>query len=159
MRKVVSNTTPILSLLKIGKLDLLEKLYRSVIIPHAVWQEIETGKDWTYYQDLSKIPWIEIQTIQNAQATQYLTDLDQGEAEVIILAREIKADLVIIDEMLGRSYAQHFGLTLTGTLGILLRAKKEGHLDLIAPLLDELKKKGVWLSEQVVKNVLSIAGE
>jgi predicted nucleic acid-binding protein len=159
MRKVISNTTPILSLLKLEKLDLLEKLYTSIIIPKAVWQEIEIGREGNYYQDLSVLPWIEILTVQNEQSIQYLTDLDPGEAEVIVLAREMKADLVIIDESLGRSYAQHFGLTLTGTLGLLLRAKKEGHIDLIAPLLAELKMKGVWLNDQVIRNVLLSAGE
>jgi hypothetical protein len=159
MRKVISNTTPILSLLKLGKLDLLEKLYTTVIVPHAVWQEIENGKEGIYYQDLSGIPWIDIQSVQNRQSVQYLTDLDQGEAEVIVLAGETKADLVIIDETLGRSYAQHFGLTLTGTLGVLLRAKKEGHLTLVGPLLDELRGKGVWLNDQIIRKVLLSAGE
>lgn len=159
MLKIVCNTTPIVSLLKIGQLPLLEALYSNVIIPEAVWREIEAGKGGAYYTDLKALPWIDIQVIQNPIALQYLTDLDQGEAEVIVLAREISADLVIIDETLGRQYAQHFGLPLTGTLGILLRAKKDGHIPLIKPLLEQLRRQGVWLSDRIFQDVLLLAGE
>jgi len=137
----------------------LEILYTTVIIPEAVWQEIEAGKGGAYYTDLTPLPWIDIQAIQNPIALQYLTDLDKGEAEVIVLAREISADLVIIDKKLGRQYAQHFGLTLTGTLGILLRAKKEGHIPQVEPLLKQLRQRGVWLSDLVFQNMLLLAGE
>ncbi|MBK7409126.1 MAG: hypothetical protein IPJ40_14325 [Saprospirales bacterium] len=95
MRKIVSNTTPILSLLKIGQLSLLEKLYTKVIIPKAVWQEIEAGKDKAFYVDLFILSWIEILPVENQDSVTFLTDLDKGEAEVIVLAREINADLVI----------------------------------------------------------------
>lgn len=159
MRKVVSNTTPILSLLKIRHLHLLEALYTSIIIPQAVWQEVEAGKNGPFYTDLSLLPWVDIQSVQNPASVQYLTDLDKGEAEVIVLAREIGADLLIIDEALGRQYAHHFDLTLTGTLGVLLRAKKEGHILQIKPLLEMLRIHGVWLSNRVVQDVLLLAGE
>ena len=159
MRKVVSNTTPILSLLKIGQLPLLQTLYQRVIVPEAVWLEIEAGKDKVFYTDLKTIPWFEVQTISNAAAIDYLTDLDKGEAEVIILAREIAADLVIIDETLGRQYARHFELTYTGMLGILLRAKKEGHLTVVKPLLHQLRENGVWISDQIFYEILQMAEE
>ncbi len=106
MRKVISNTTPILSLLKIRQFHLLELMYGTVIIPTAVWEEIEAGKEKNYYTDLTGLAWVDIQAVQNPSAVEYLTDLDRGEAEVIVLAREIGADLVIIDETLGRQYAQ-----------------------------------------------------
>ena len=64
MRKVVSNTTPLLSLIKIGKLNVLEKLYNKVLIPQAVFHEIEDGKNKDYYIDISKLDWIEIKPIQ-----------------------------------------------------------------------------------------------
>ncbi|MCL2722295.1 MAG: hypothetical protein FWD47_13280 [Treponema sp.] len=105
MRKIVSNTTPILNLLKIGKLDLLHKLYNKIYIPQAVYREIETGKDREYYIDLKNFNWIEIVQIQSVNARLYLFDLDDGEAETIILAQELKADAAIIDEQLGRRYA------------------------------------------------------
>jgi uncharacterized protein len=127
MRRVISNTTPLLSLLKIGQLELLERLYKRVVVPEAVWMEIEAGKGGMFYLDLVALSWVDIQKVQNKAAVQYLADLDKGEAEVIVLAQEIGADLVIIDETLGRSYAAHFHLPCTGTLGVLLRSKKEGN--------------------------------
>src|SRR5690606_29773614 len=106
MRKVVCNTTPILSLLKVGRLHLLKDLYGEIIIPRAVYDEIEVGKYWKYYIDLSKESWISIQNINDLTVLDLVLDLDRGEAEVIILAREINADLVILDETVGRRYAK-----------------------------------------------------
>ncbi len=159
MRKVVSNTTPLISLIKIGQLQLLEFLYTQVIIPGAVWQEVQVGIDSPYYVDLTTLPFISIQKVVNANAVDYLTDLDRGEAEVIVLAREIEADLVIIDEEMGRSYARHFNLPLTGTLGILLRAKQNGLIPKVKPLLEALMSNGVWISKQLKEDVLVLANE
>jgi predicted nucleic acid-binding protein len=159
MRKVVCNTTPIISLLKIERLDLLENLYSTVIVPGAVWQEIEQGRNGPFYTDLRSLPYIVIQSVGNTAAVDYLTDLDRGEAEVIVLAREISADLVIIDEEVGRAYARHFNLTLTGTLGILLRAKQDGFIPAIKPLLEKLIESGVWISKWVFDDVMALACE
>lgn len=159
MPKVVSNTTPILSLLKIDKLDLLKELYDEIIVPQAVFDEIEKGKHKAFYIDLEKIEWINIQRIQDKKSLTYLIDIDKGEAETIILANEIGADLVIIDETLGRFHAEHAGLKITGTLGILLRAKASGIVKQIKPLLYEMKEKGIWLSDNLIEQVLEIAKE
>jgi predicted nucleic acid-binding protein len=78
MRKIVSNTTPILSLLKIGKFSLLKELYEKVIVPTAVYVEIENGKEKPYYQDLTQIDWIEIQEIRNLDSKAYFLDLGWG---------------------------------------------------------------------------------
>ena len=83
MRKVVSNTTPILSFLKIGRLDLLRELYGKILIPRAVYREIEAGKNKNYYEDLGKMDWIDILPIQSVSARPYLFDLDDGEAETV----------------------------------------------------------------------------
>ncbi len=100
MRKIISNTTPILSLLKIDKLELLKEIYGTVIIPRAVFQEIEKGKDKPYYQNLSLVNWIKIERIKNKESRTFFFDLDDGEAEVLILANEQNADLVILDEII-----------------------------------------------------------
>lgn len=78
MLKVVSNTTPIISLLKLNRLDLLQKLYSQIYIPNAVFEEIEAGKTKEYYKDLSTINWIIITDIQNKQAVNSFIDLDAG---------------------------------------------------------------------------------
>lgn len=159
MPKIVSNTTPIISLLKIGKLIILKKLYTKIIVPQEVYNEIENGKEKEYYTDLSLLDWIEVIPIKDKKSIFYFLDLDKGEAETIILAIEIKADLVIIDEKLGRFHAKHADLKITGTLGILLKAKKQGIIKKIKPLLLELKEKGIWLNDNLFEKVLILAGE
>lgn len=159
MRKVVSNTTPLITLLKIDKLHLLRELYGEVMIPREVFNEVEAGKNKAYYTDLSEIEWIRIEPIENELSLSYFLDLDKGEAAAIVLAAEKKADLIIVDETLGRYHARHAGLEVTGTIGVLLKAKQLGYIQTIEPLLAELKTKGIWLRDDFVKQILALAGE
>lgn len=159
MPKVVSNTTPLISLLKLNRLDLMKQLYTQIYIPLAVYKEIEAGKTKEFYNDLSKFDWINIVEIQDKQAVKYFLDLDSGEAETIVLATELNADLIILDEKLGRFYAKHADLKVTGTIGILLKAKTEGLIYEIKPLLNELTKKDVWISENLKREILTKTGE
>lgn len=159
MPKIVSNTTPIISLLKIESLSILPDLYRKIIIPEEVFNEIENGKNKPYYTDLLKLNWIEIMPIKDKKSLSYFLDLDKGEAETIILANEIDADLVIIDERLGRFHAKHANLKITGTLGVLLKAKQQGIIDSIKPLLKKLIENEIWLNDTLVERVIKLAGE
>jgi hypothetical protein len=159
MRKVVSNTTPIISLLKIGRLEILKKLYQELYIPFEVYLEIEAGKNKEYYTDLTKTDWIHIVKIQNEKSLLFFLDLDKGEAEAIVLANEINADLIILDETLGRFHAKHIGLNVTGTIGLLLKAKESGIIDNIKQILNELSQKGIWLSEKLIRQTLLKAKE
>jgi predicted nucleic acid-binding protein len=116
MRKtVVSNSTPIIALLDIGHLDILEKLYGEVIIPNAVRSEV-TVKD---AHRLDGYDWVRVTAITNLAAKELFTSaLHDGEVEVMILAKELNADLVIIDDGLARRHAKRLGLTITGTVGV-----------------------------------------
>jgi len=78
MLKVISNTTPIISLLKIGKLPILKNLYGEIFIPQEVFNEIEAGKNKEFYTDLSKIEWIKVEKINNEKSLSYFLDLDKG---------------------------------------------------------------------------------
>ena len=159
MRKIISNTTPIITLLTISRLELLRDIYGKIIIPDGVFQEIEEDNSKNFYKDLSQIDQIEIKPIVDKEPLKYISDLNKGEAEVIVLANEIKADLVIIDEKAGREYAEHFGLKQTGTIGILLKAKQLGLISRIKPLLITIKENGIWLGQKFINHVLKIANE
>lgn len=159
MLKVVSNTTPIISLLKIGKLEILKELYQEIYIAEAVFMELEIGKNKKYYKDLSKLNWIKIKEVRNKNSLSYLIDLDKGEAETIILANEINADLIIMDETFGRFHAKSTNIKITGTLGLLIRAKNNGLIDTLKPLIYELRDKGIWLSEKLINKVLKMVDE
>ena len=100
-----------------------------------------------------------IQKIKNKKSLYYFLDLDKGEAEAIVLATEIGADLIFLDETLGRFHAKHAGLKVTGTLGILLKAKQFGFVNELKSLLLELRIKGIWLSDRLIEEMLKLANE
>jgi predicted nucleic acid-binding protein len=126
MPNVVSNTTPLLSLLKIGRLDILKALYGTILVPQAVYQEIEAGKDRSFYTDIGKRDWITVGEIKSRLARTYLFDLDDGEAETLILAQEQNAGLVIIDEKCGRRYGRTIGNTGNRNHRCFTQSKKAG---------------------------------
>ncbi len=154
----VANTTPIISLVSIGQLDLLQKIFGKIIIAQAVYDEIKAKKNYGYAEIDNDF--IEKRQIQGQIYKDFLLkELDLGEAETIILAKELNADFVIIDENLGYKIANSAGLTVIRTLSILLRAKEKGHINAIKPLLDEMIAKGRWYSNHVYQSFLIQAGE
>jgi predicted nucleic acid-binding protein len=135
-QRVVVNATPIIALSLIGKLGLLHQLYGEVLLPPAVQSEVLAGGQHSLGSaELREAPWLRVVPLRDTRrADLLLTDLDQGEAEVIVLAQEQYAQLVILDERLARRHARRLGLSMTGTLGILLRAKERGLVSAIGPL-------------------------
>ena len=156
---IVANTTPIISLASIGRLDLLEKLFGKIIIAQAVYDEIKAKRHYAYYE-IDKADFIEIRQIQGYLYKDFLLkELDLGEAETIILAKELNADFVIIDENLGYKIASSSGLSVVRTLAILLKAKEKGFITELKPLLDDMILKGRWYSTNVYRAFLTKAGE
>lgn len=159
-RVVAANTTPIIALALISRLDLLQRLYREVVIPPAVRDEVFAGGPAGIGSaEVRAATWLRVISLQDPRRADLLADLDRGEAEVIALAQELDAGLVIIDERLARRHAERLGFTLTGTLGVLLRAKERGLVSTVAPLIDQLRHGGIWLSEVVVAEALRLADE
>jgi len=159
-RLIVCNATPIISLSLIGQLTLLEKLYSNVIIPPAVAAEVLAGgRKRVGVSEFQQASWLEQRPLADPRRADLLVDLDRGEAEVIALAQELNADLVIIDERLGRRHAGRLGLPITGTLGVLLKAKQAGLVTELSPLITRLRHGGIRLGDGVVAKVLQLAGE
>jgi uncharacterized protein len=154
---IVSNTGPILALVQIGQLDLLRHLFGNIRIPAAVQAEV---KDETSVAAIAAARWITVQAVQDRLAVQLLREeLDAGESEAIILAKEISAELVLIDERAATHKARTVGLTVIGTLGLLLLGKQDGHLAAIEPLLEKLRSLGFYMSIDLYAEVLRTAGE
>jgi predicted nucleic acid-binding protein len=109
--------------------------------------------------NLLEFEWIKIEQIQDRKSIAYFLDLDKGEAEAIILATESEADLILLDEALGRYHAKHAGLIVTGTIGILIKAKKQALISELKPLIFELREKGVWLSDDLIERILELTNE
>jgi len=157
MRKVVSNTTPLIALADIGQLELLHKLYGEIYIPEAVLNEIKTEPAKTAVMGSS---WIKVKTIENTEDKKlFRAKLHVGEVEVMILAEEMKADLLIMDDNAAKKTAKFLGMTVTGTLGVLIKAKREGYIEAIKPAMEALIADGLFISEQVRNYVLEEAGE
>ena len=114
--KVVSDASPLVNLGRIGRLSLLQRLYGKLIITKAVWQEVVVdGAGQPGAVDVKRADWIKIQTVANKPLVQsFRQSLDAGEAEAIALALETDADLLLMDERLGREVAQYFGVRYTG---------------------------------------------
>ncbi len=159
-RVVVVNSTPIITLAIVDQLALLRGLYSTVLIPRAVQQEVLAGgPNRAGAPQLAAAPWIKAADLNDPRRADLLSDLDRGEAEVIALAQELNADLVVIDERLGRRHAKRLGISLTGTLGVLLRSKRKGLVSEIAPIILEIRRRGVRLGDGLVEKVLDLAGE
>ncbi len=108
---------------------------------------------------MAQLDWIEIEHIRNVDSRAYFIDLDDGEAEVLILAKEQHADIVIMDEIIGRRIAKQLEFNLTGTIGILIKAKEKGLINSLKKLLTELTKKGTWLSAKLISKAIELANE
>lgn len=159
---IVSNSSPLMNLSAIKKLDLLKKLYKEILIPQAVWDEVvEKGKGQPGAEDVKKASWIKKEMVSNISLVETLTlNLDRGEAEAIALAKEKNAELLLIDERLARNVAKHLGLTYIGLLGILREAKSNGLIRNVKKYMDLLKTvSGFWISEDVYKEILKMEGE
>ena len=129
---VVSDTTPLISLLKIERIDLLEKLFGRVLIPQAVFDELVVdGRFKNEAEVIQNKKFIQIKNVNNQESVSILkraTGLDQGESEAIVLSDEVKADLLLMDEAKGRAVSSDMGLSIMGTIGILMAAYKEHEL-------------------------------
>ena len=123
---VIADTTPIITLMKLNRLDLLEKLFDTVILPNAVYEELVSNSNYvTEAQMVVECPFLKRREVSDRQSIKILREvvgLDVGESEAIVLAEEKQADLLIIDERKGRRVAKQMGLKITGTIGILLHA-------------------------------------
>lgn len=158
----VSNTTPLIGLASIQRFDLLHKLFGKIYIAQAVYNEaVVAGREVGGAKlEVSTASWIETVTVKDRLAVEVLLDeLDLGEAETIVLAREINADWVLMDEKKGRRKLSELGLNKIGTLGILLKAKQLGLMPIIRPELEQLQQQGFSLSPTVVDAILHQAGE
>ena len=160
MRKVIVNSTPLIALSKINQLDLLKGLYGEVTIPEAVFHEVTAKNDSVKTKLLESRAWVHSQQVTDtSDKRMYKAKLHDGEVEVMILAQEVKADLVIIDDNAARKTALYLGLPLTGTIGVLLRAKEKGLIPKVMPLVENLEQNGLYVSPQLKEWVCSQAHE
>lgn len=158
---VVANAGPLIALAQIGQLHILPALYGQIHIPSAVRKEVlADGRERPGAVEIGAAPWIRIDHVRDRTAVQLLLDrLDAGESAAIVLALELKADLLLMDEARGRRIAEARGLSKTGTVGILIAAKQHGLLPAVTSLLDSLLAAGFRLSAELYRQARLLAGE
>ncbi|MEI2689766.1 MAG: DUF3368 domain-containing protein [Anaerolineae bacterium] len=158
---VVANAGPLITLAKIDQFDLLEKLFGTVMVPHAVLEEVvRRGAAMPGAQETMDADWLETRAVADDLAVSILREsIGAGESEVIVLAQELNADLLLLDDALARRKAERVGLNVIGTLGVLLLAKQRGYLEMVKPVLSELQQTDFRASTRVYEEVLARAGE
>ena len=156
---VISNNSPLVALWHLDRLSLLRDLYTEVWIPQEVEKEFLGTKKKSRQEALNNAPWIKTVDLADSEKAPVYDRLDSGEAAVLALAIEREARLVIIDEKKARQEVSKIRLPLIGTIGILLKAKEEGLISSIKPLLITLQEKRVYLDESLIAYALGEAGE
>ncbi|MBE9142884.1 DUF3368 domain-containing protein [Planktothrix mougeotii] len=159
---IVSNTSPISNLAKVGQIHLLEQLYKTVLIPTAVHNELlDERAGETVVEAVKSAILLKIQPIQNQELVNELRNsINLGEAEAIALAVEVNASRLLIDERLGRQVATNQGLKIIGVFGVLLSAKQQGLITKIKPVMDDLISQANFrVSSKLYADVLIAANE
>ncbi len=161
MQKVVSNSSPLIHLSKISRLNLLKDFFSEVIVPEAVYKEcVVEGGDRDDARKIAKAKWIKVLKIRDEKLKRaFMMELDEGEAEAIVLALEESADLILLDDYEARRVARSFGLSVTGTVGILIRAKREGKVESLKDEIEKLMKTGFWLNRELYERILEESRE
>ena len=149
---IISNSSCLIILDKLGSLDILQKIYSKITIPKAVKKEVFKSKS---------IPdWFNIVDISQPAAYRILEkNLGHGESEAITLSIELNADLLIVDDLAARKMAHKMGIKITGVIGVLLEAKRIGIIKELKPYLDAMLKEGFRVSKSVYEESLNLARE
>jgi len=156
----ICNTSPFQYLHQLGRLEILPALTGGVIVPPAVRDELEAGRAvGCEVPELRHLSWVTMRQPTSVPALPLAADLGRGEASVLALALESKSPVVILDDGVGRRAAEFLNIPLTGTLGLLVDAKRKGMIPSMAMTLDELDRLRFRISPGTRLAVLKLAGE
>lgn len=160
MPKVISNTSPLLYLYKIGAIDLFPKLFDEVWTAESVKDELLAGRSKGYdVPNPADYTWLKIVNPKSTPFEWLALDLGAGELGAMALALENSDRIVLLDDMLARRTAQVAGLQVWGTLKVLLEAKSQGIIEKVEPFILKLSDSGMWVSDEVKQRILILAGE
>lgn len=158
---LISNTGPLIALAKVDRLPLLQALFGKVLIPPAVHRELlaKSGVD-ARRLDVALAQFVHVTSRPTAtpEVKNATAHLDDGEQEAIALAYT-ENRMLVIDERLGRVAARRLGITITGSAGILLEGKRRDLIPTVIPLLEEMRHRGYWLSDDLIALAARLADE
>ncbi len=162
---VVSDSTPLITLMKAEKLYILQRLFGEVLIPETVFSELTSNESYPDEAELiTESDYIKVVKVENTDLVSILqraTGLDRGEAEAIFYADENNADILLMDEEAGRKVAQNMNLTVAGSMGVLIQACKNGVISVseTEEALMKIENSGRFISKSLLENVRSIIHE
>lgn len=161
MSRWVVDTSPLIFLAHLDRLDLLRRSADEILVPPAVLRELQAKPESSISRiDAARRTWLRLEAPKGKNFLRVLRlELDEGEAEAIALAYEQSADRTVIDDLAGRRFARRLELPIVGTLGLLLAARLRGDIDSIKNEIDALREAGFYASESLVNEVLRAAGE
>jgi len=165
MPDAVSDSSPLIHLAKIEALELISRLYSRILIPPAVWREVVEESDGrpgaVEMEKAVAAGWMVKQAAKNETLVVALRQtLDNGEAEAVALATELHPESVLLDDKLARQMARRLGVVVTGTIGVLLRAKQLGLIVELRPLIARLQSEGgYYIDPGLIEKALLAAGE
>jgi predicted nucleic acid-binding protein len=161
MRLWVVDTSPLIFLAKLDRLEFLKSGADQVVAPPAVFREIGEYPDAANQKiDDARRSWLGVRAVEDRRVVDVLrADLDSGESEVIALALEMQAERVILDDLDARRLARRVGVTPFGTLGLLLAARLRGDLESLRVEIDRLRQAGFRISPALAQALLEEAGE
>ena len=161
---IISDTTPIISLLKANQLELLQKLYKTVLVPRAVYRELTENPAYIKEAEVIKnVDFLSVVAIENMKSVEVLrsvTGLDEGESEALIMYDEQKADLLLMDEHKGRNIAKQLKVRYIGTAGILMLAYDKGMIQAstVKECIDLMLANGIRLGKSICNTVMLHVG-
>jgi len=146
----VFDAGPLIAFHQVNRLELLSHLFVHVVVPSVVAREVAPS--------LGELPsWISIQDVQSSPS--FSRNLGLGESKAIALAMTLAADFLVLDDARARAVATELGISVIGSLGLLVRAKRRGLITVVRPIMDDMIDSGLYASEQVYHDILDAAGE
>ncbi len=155
---VFSNTTPIIALSSIQRLHLLSQLFGQIHLVNEVIEECEAGGPISV-PALRELDWIIPIQSTSPQHAHILLELDKGEKHTLDMACKHRANYVIIDEKIGRNVAEYLGLKVTGTLGVLLKAKQQGLITSFTEAVRLMQAQGIYYQTALIQKLAQTIGE
>ena len=158
-KTVVADASTLIGLARIKKLNLLRELYGEVVIPQSVYDEVVAESKYGS-EKIKAVKYLKVEKVSDSKTVElFLGYLGRGEAQVLTLSNEKKADLILIDEKKARRVARRAGFDVVGVLGLLLAAKNRALIPAVRPFIEELSNQGFRLSKKVIQRALKEAGE
>ena len=157
---IIADSSPLIGLARIGQLGLLPKLARRIIVPSVVWQEVTEAKtDAPGACEVAAQSWIEVLAADPLAVAPLLIMVGRGEAEAIALAQREPDAILLLDDLRARRLAARLNLPRMGTVALLGRAKREGLVPALRPLLDALVANGIHIRKELIEAAIKEARE